>query len=117
MKKACIIALTLALFGLALPTGAFADKASAAISYFIAKYDKNHNGVIDADEKDAIRKDYAANPDGPLKKFDKNRDGKLDDEELAAIKLPDAKQKTVKSGKAGTPDKADMAVKADTTNK
>ena len=43
--------------------------------------------------------------------------GKLDDEELAAIKLPDAKQKTVKSGKAGTPDKADMAVKADTTNK
>ena len=185
MKKACIIGLTLALFGLALPTGAFADKASgpkakffakydtnhngvidpdekdairkdyaanpdgdlkrfdknkdgklddeeiaaikpptgkgkagsAAITDSLAKYDKNHNGVIDADEKDAIRKDYAANPDGPLKKFDKNRDGKLDDEELAAIKLPDTKQKTGKSGKAGTHNKADTAVKADTTDK
>ena len=117
MKKACIIALTLALFGLALPTGAFADKASGPKAKFFAKYDTNHNGVIDEDEKDAIRKDYAANPDGDLKRFDKKKDGKLDEEELAAIKHPAAKQKTVKSGKAGTPDKADMAVKADTTNK
>jgi Ca2+-binding EF-hand superfamily protein len=93
MKKACIIALTLGLFGWAVPTTTFAAKADGPKAKFFAKYDKNHNGVIDGDEKDAIRKDYAANPDGDLKRFDKNSDGKLDDAEIAAIKPPTGKGK------------------------
>ena len=79
MKTACIIALTFGLFAWAVPMTTFAAKADGPKAKFFAKYDKNHNGVIDEDEKDAIRKDYAANPDGDLRRFDKNRDGKLDD--------------------------------------
>ena len=66
---------------------------------FFAKYDTNHNGVIDPEEKEAIRKDYAAAPDGDLQRFDKNKDGKLDDEEIAAIKPPSGKKKAADSEK------------------
>jgi Ca2+-binding EF-hand superfamily protein len=94
MKKVCLIALSFGLFGLAVPSTVVAAKADGPKAQFFAKYDKNHNGVIDADEKDAIRKDYAANPEGDLKRFDKNHDGKLDDEEIAAIKPPTGKGKS-----------------------
>jgi Ca2+-binding EF-hand superfamily protein len=107
MKKACIIALALGLFAWAGSTTVSAAKADGPKAKFFAKYDKNHNGVIDADEKDAIRKDYAANPTGDLKRFDKNNDGKLDDEELAAIKPPTGK------GKAGSTAVADFFAKYD----
>jgi Ca2+-binding EF-hand superfamily protein len=98
MKKVCIIALTLGLFGWAVPTTTFAAKADGPKAKFFAKYDKNHNGVIDENEKDAIRKDYAADPNGDLKRFDKNGDGKLDDGELAAIKPPTGKGKAASEG-------------------
>jgi Ca2+-binding EF-hand superfamily protein len=98
MKNACMIVLTLGLFGWAAPTTTLAAKADGPKAKFFAKYDKNHNGVIDEDEKDAIRKDYAANPNGDLKRFDKNGDGKLDDEELAAIKPPTGKGKAGSAG-------------------
>jgi EF hand len=65
---------------------AFASKADGKKAKLIAKYDKNGNGVIDGDEREAIRKDYAANPNGALKAYDTNNDGKLTDEEIAAIK-------------------------------
>ena len=107
MKKVCIIALTLGLFGWAVPTTTFAAKADGPKAKFFAKYDKNHNGVIDEDEKEAIRKDYAADPNGELKRFDKNGDGKLDDAELAAIKPPTGK------GKAGSTAVADTLAKYD----
>jgi Ca2+-binding EF-hand superfamily protein len=93
MTKVCIIALSFGLFGWAVPSTVVAAKADGPKAQFFAKYDKNHNGVIDADEKEAIRKDYAAKPDGDLKRFDKNHDGKLDDEEIAAIKPPTGKGK------------------------
>lgn len=48
-----------------------------------AKYDKNFNGILDADEKEAIRKDFAGSE--MLKAYDTNKDGKLSDEEIAAI--------------------------------
>ncbi len=105
MKKACIIAL--GLFGWAVPATTFAAKADGPKAKFFAKYDKNHNGVIDEDEKEAIRKDYAADPNGDLKRFDKNSDGKLDDAEIAAIKPPTGK------GKAGSTVVADVVPKYD----
>jgi Ca2+-binding EF-hand superfamily protein len=64
------------------------SKGSGPKAKFFENYDKNHNGIIDANEKEAIRKDYAEKPDGDLKRFDTNKDGKLDDEEIAAVKPP-----------------------------
>ena len=98
MKKVCLIALTFGLFAWAVPVTAFAAKADGPKAKFFAKYDKNHNGVIDEDEKDAISKDYTASPDGDLRRFDKNRDGKLDDQEIAAIKPPTGKGKAASTG-------------------
>jgi Ca2+-binding EF-hand superfamily protein len=95
MKRICIITATLCVLGFlaswtasaAKPEGAKGKKDGPKAKFF-EKYDKNHNGLIDADEKEAIRKDFAEKPDGDLKRFDKNNDGKLDDEEIAAIKPP-----------------------------
>jgi Ca2+-binding EF-hand superfamily protein len=98
MKKACLLGLVLGLLAWLAPTASLAAKADGPKARFFAKYDKNHNGVIDEDEKDALRKDYAANPDGDLKRFDKNHDGKLDDEEIAAIKPPTGKGKAASNG-------------------
>ncbi len=107
MNKISSTALVLSLLVLGTSSTALAAKADGPKAKFFAKYDKNHNGVIDADEKDTIRKDYAANPDGDLKRFDKNKDGKLDDEELAAIKPPMGKKKGDKTDKAAKNGKAE----------
>jgi Ca2+-binding EF-hand superfamily protein len=99
MKQTFVAFLTLSLLLCISSSTALADKANGPKAKFFAKYDKNNNGKIDADEKEAIRKDYAANPDGDLKRFDKNKDGKLDDEEIAAVKKPEGKKKGEKSEK------------------
>ncbi|MEY2429642.1 MAG: hypothetical protein QOJ40_2527 [Verrucomicrobiota bacterium] len=113
MKNIFIIATGVCLVGLAAVSPALADKASGPKAKFFAKYDTNHNGVIDEDEKAAIRKDYAANPDGDLKRFDKNKDGKLDDEEIAAIKPPAGKKKSEKTDKTASTNKVDKVEKTE----
>ena len=51
-----------------------------------AKYDTNNNGVLDPAEKEAISKDFAANPtDALLRIYDKNSDGKLTADEVMGI--------------------------------
>lgn len=50
----------------------------------LSTYDKNSNGEIDGDEKEALRKAFET--DTTLKSLDKNSDGKLDDEEIGAVK-------------------------------
>jgi hypothetical protein len=111
MKRNLVSILTLGLLiGLADST-AFAAKANGPKAKFFAKYDKNNNGKIDADEKEAIRKDFKADPDGDLKRFDKNKDAKLDDEEIAAIKKPEGKKKGESSGKKKKSDGADKSEK------
>jgi hypothetical protein len=69
--------------------------ASGGVDVF-SRYDKNANGVLDDDEKKAIKAALATDPD--LKKFDTNSDGKLDENEVAAIKPAgnDAKKKKKK---------------------
>ncbi len=64
-----------------------------------AQYDKNGNGILDADEKDAMRKALAAEPNGLLKAYDTNGDGKLSDEEIAAIPATKAADVPVKKKK------------------
>ena len=95
MKKTLLTTLTAGLLSLALAASASAAKgakpdkeakkaAHALNQTVLATYDKNANGEIDGDEKDALRKAFET--DASLKPLDKNADGKLDDEEIAAIK-------------------------------
>src|SRR2546423_2537591 len=93
MKKILTITTGVCLFTLLVGFTALAAKSNGPKAKFFAKYDANHNGIIDEDEKAAIRKDFAADPEGELKRFDKNKDRKLDDEEIAAIKPPTGKKK------------------------
>ena len=93
MRQTIIRILALGLFASLVTTSALADKANGPKAKLFAKYDKNKNGKIDDDEKVAIQKDLAANPDGDLKRFDTNKDGKLDDSEIAAIRAARGKEK------------------------
>jgi len=91
MKLASLLVIGVAL--LFASSTALADKANGPKAKLFAKYDKNKNGVIDGEEKDALRKDFAAEPEGELKRFDTNKNGKLGDDEIAAIKPPAGKKK------------------------
>jgi hypothetical protein len=99
MKKACLIVTCLCLMGLFAP-GAFAAKgkkgkaSQTTPSNVYAKYDKNANGILDADEKEEIRKNLA--DDGFVQACDTNNDGKLSDDEIAAIPATKAAAKPAK---------------------
>jgi Ca2+-binding EF-hand superfamily protein len=93
MKNILILAAGFTVLGGIMTSSAFAAKADGKKAKLIAKYDKNGNGVIDGDEMEALRKDFAADKEGELKAFDTNGDGKLDDQEIAAIK-PGANSKS-----------------------
>jgi Ca2+-binding EF-hand superfamily protein len=90
MKKSLVVALTLCVAGLV----AFADdeakkekKADKVRPRVLEKYDKNANGKLDDDEREAMRKERRAESTAAaLKKFDKNGDGKLDASERKAAK-------------------------------
>jgi len=97
MKRVLIIAIAISAFSLIAVTDASADKANGKKAKLIAKYDKNGNGIIDGEEKEALRKDFAANSNEELKRFDTNGDGKLSDEEIAAIKPGSGKAKSAES--------------------
>jgi hypothetical protein len=56
-------------------------------TYGCARFDVNENGVLEADEKEALIRAFQSG-DTALKPLDVNNDGKLDEAELAAIKLP-----------------------------
>ena len=86
MKKLSILAI--ALITLVAVPSAFAkkgDKTPSVPSDIYAKYDVNKNGVLDADEKVALVKDFDADKTGTLKALDNNKDGKLTDGEIATI--------------------------------
>ena len=99
MKRISIIILAISLSGIA--GNAFAAKLAKAnpkaakkaqkSEKVIAKYDKNNNGFIDADEVEAIQKAFTTDP--ALKQFDKNGDGKLDDIEVSAMNPQPKKKK------------------------
>jgi Ca2+-binding EF-hand superfamily protein len=93
MKVSTILA---ALLALAIAPSAFAKKPKreAAATSSFSKYDKNGNGTLDPEEKEAIKAALATDPD--LKKYDTNSDGKLDENEIAAIKPTEAGKKKKK---------------------
>lgn len=95
MKQLLLLTLSLTLLGLFSPSTASAAVADGKKSKLIAKYDTNKNGKIDGEEMEALRKDFAKDPNGDLKAYDTNKNGKLDDDEIAAIK-PGAGKKDAK---------------------
>ncbi len=56
-----------------------------AAKQVLAKYDTNSNGVLDADEIAALKKDFAAGNASSAAVFDTDANGKLDDNEIAAL--------------------------------
>ncbi len=95
MKKLCFIALGACALCLVMPANVLAAKADGKKAKLFAKYDKNKNGILDADEKKAIQSDYAKDKTGELKAFDKDGDGKISEEEFAAFKPGSGKAKDV----------------------
>ena len=63
------------------------------------KYDKNHDGVLDADERAAYDKDRAARKAERLQKYDKNHDGKLDESEKTAMRADHDRAKKAQADK------------------
>ncbi len=113
MKKLHLILSGVCLLGLLAPSAALAEKKPD----LFAQYNVSHTGVLQPDEIAAIRKDYAANPDGPLKKYDKNNDGKLSDDEIAAIKPHKHKKKKKSEDESGAPAATDASAAPATTDK
>lgn len=109
MKSTTLLLCTAGLLALALPASVHAggnpDKKAAkkAAKEVMAQYDKNSNGIIDGDEVDAVKKAYAAEPNGILKRYDTNADGKLDDTEIAAIHAGKGKGGKHKKNKNAAP--------------
>ncbi len=92
MKKFWLIPLWLCVVSLLAPSAALAKgkgkkNATGSQPNVFAQYDANGNGVLDPDEKEAIRKAFA-NGDQNLKVYDTNGDGKLSDDEIAKIQPP-----------------------------
>ncbi|MBI3880016.1 MAG: hypothetical protein HY301_08110 [Verrucomicrobia bacterium] len=93
MKKLTAILAGLCVLALVAPTTSFAAKAKkdkGGVDVF-GRFDKNHNGVLDDEEKTELKKAFET--DATLKSLDLNGDGKLDDGEIAAIKPAGGKKK------------------------
>jgi len=101
MKKTLTLATVLAV-AVALPVAAFAkgnktnnnNKNDKGGGDAAAKYDTNHNGLIDkGPEADALRAAFDKDKEGPLKKYDTNHNGNLEDSEISAIRVSTHKGK------------------------
>ena len=62
-------------------------KPAGPPSEVYVKYDADHNGKLNVEEGDTVRRDFAKTPNDPLlKPFDTNKDGALSDAEIMAIR-------------------------------
>ena len=81
MKKSLLIAVAISVSGLVVQAADNEKKPDARRQGLLQQYDKNKNGKLDQDEREALRKDREAER---TKRFDKNGDGKLDEQEQKA---------------------------------
>ena len=62
---------------------------SAESAQVFAKYDLDHNGILNVEEAEDIARAFRQNPNDPmLKPFDTDHDGKLSDKEIMALPAP-----------------------------
>ena len=62
---------------------------SAESAQIFAKYDTDHNGILNVEEAATIASAFRQNPNDPmLKPFDTDHDGKLSDKEIMVIPGP-----------------------------
>ncbi len=113
MKRIHLILSGVCLLGMVAPSAALAEKKPD----IFAEYNVSHTGVLQPDEIAAIRRDYAANPDGPLKKYDVNHEGKLTDADIALIKPHKHKKKKKTEDESSAPAATDAPAVPDTTDK
>ena len=81
--------------------------AATSVDEVLAKYDKNHDGVLDASELAAMLRDTAE------KKFDAmdlNKDGVVTKAEMDAAAQQDAKEQIIESGNGETIDRPNLKV-------
>jgi hypothetical protein len=93
MKKSGLLVCATVLLTLAAGPAALAKgktppkKPSGPPSAVFAKYDADHNGVLNVEEAEAVRSAFSKNPTDPLlKAIDTNQDGALSDAEMMAIR-------------------------------
>lgn len=108
MKLNRILILTLTLgAAFALPSTTFAGKANKAAKgeaktakpgKVLKGLDANSNKQIDGDEIEALKKQFAAEPTGPLASLDRNKDGTLNDKEIKGLNARMAKRGEGKAG-------------------
>ena len=75
----------------------------------LEKYDKNKDGKLDQEEREAYRKDRMAER---IKRYDKNGDGKLDEKEEQAARDEIRKQRRGENAPARQPEKKKDAAPA-----
>ena len=108
MKQNRILILTLTLAAaFALPATTFAAKGAKAArgegkaarpGKALRAIDANSNRQIDGEEIEALKKQFEAEPKGPLANLDQDKDGKLGDKEIKKLNARMAKQGEGKAG-------------------
>lgn len=107
MKKTLILALAILISGLAGLAAENENKPAAPRrENLLEKYDKNKNGKLDQDEREALRKDREAER---IKRYDKNGDGKLDEKERESARSEFRQRRTENQAPKSVPSKESPA--------
>ncbi len=92
MKTGLTAFLVLALCAGAVDAAGAKKERKQARDPLLARYDVNHNGVLNDDERAAVEKDF-------IDRFDKNANKRLDSDELDAVRQELAQQAAAKGRK------------------